>query len=80
MKIGDKIKTFEVVDIIEKESFKYSSNGGKKKYVGKFMLLLSVSKQERVLEVGKTSLNESETVYGWSKFRFAKWNDFVAIR
>ena len=75
MKVGDKIKTFEVKDIVNGIGKDYS-NGMPKKYKTKYMLLLSDKGQERILEVGKTNLNECETwfpTFGHSS-KFKTWN------
>lgn len=58
LKVGDKIKTFEVKSIVKGLGKTYDSKGRKTTYETEYMLLLSDNGQERVLEVGKKSLND----------------------
>ena len=82
MKIGDKIKTFEVKQIINGTAFNYTDSGRKSKYNTTYALLLSENGQERVLEITnkKPNLNDCitwRTTFG-SKSRFTDWNGFKA--
>jgi UV DNA damage repair endonuclease len=75
MKIGDKIKSFQVKNIVDSVAFTYDSKGNKTKYITQFMLLKSDNGQERVLEIGKTNLNDCKmlkTFFG-SKSKFITW-------
>ena len=73
MKIGDKIKSFQIKHIVKKESYNYSSNGRKTKYVAEYFLLLSDDGQERILESNKTSLTDCESyIPTWGKTKFTK--------
>jgi hypothetical protein len=75
-KVGDKIKTFEVKSIVKGLGKTYDEKGNKTIYETEYMLLLSDKGQERVLEVGKTSLNDCltwTTTFG-SKHKFIIWN------
>ena len=58
LNIGDKIKTFEVKQIVKGLGKCYDAKGRKTTYETEYMLLLSENGQERVLEVGKKSLND----------------------
>ena len=76
LKVGDKIKTFEVKSIVKGFGKTYDDKGNKKTYETEYMLLLSDKGQERVLEVGKTNLNDCltwTTTFG-SKHKFLIWN------
>lgn len=75
-KVGDKIKTFEVKSIVKGLGKTYDDKGNKTIYETEYMLLLSDKGQERVLEVGKTNLNDCltwTTTFG-SKHKFIIWN------
>ena len=75
-KVGDKIKTFEVKSIVKGLGKTYDSKGRKTTYETEYMFLLSDNGQERVLEVGKKSLNDcvkyTPTFSHTSKF--ISWN------
>ena len=76
LKVGDKIKSFEVKSIVKGLGKTYDSKGRKTTYETEFMLLLSDNGQERVLQVGKTNLNDCVI---WkptfsSSFKFITWN------
>ena len=58
MNIGDKIKSFTVMDIVKSYKNIYA-NGKKSKVIADYLLLLSDKGQQRVLELGKTKLSES---------------------
>jgi hypothetical protein len=78
LNIGDKIKSFEVVNIVDDFNFTYDDKGNKTKYNTKYYFLLSDNGQERVLEVGRKSLNDSlvyAPTFGKS-FKFISWNQF----
>jgi hypothetical protein len=72
--VGDKIKTFTVVNIVDGIGKNYDDFGNATPYATKYMLLLSERGEQRVLEIGKTNLNDCVRYYGWSKFKFAKWS------
>lgn len=76
LNVGDSIKTFEVKSIVDSFSFKRDSKGRKTKYETKFYLLLSSEGQERVLEVGKTNLNDCVKYMPTfsHNFKFISWN------
>lgn len=75
MKIGDKIKSFQVKNIVDSFAYTYDSKGNKTKCSTQFMLLLSDNGQERVLEVGKTNLNDCKMLKTFfkSKSKFITW-------
>jgi hypothetical protein len=76
LKVGDKIKTFEVKSIVKGLGKTYDDKGNKTTYETEYMLLLSDKGQERVLEVGKKNLNDCltwTTTFG-SKHKFIIWN------
>ena len=78
LKIGDKIKSFEVKNIIYGINNYYKQNGSKLKYKTKYYLLENPKGQQRVLEINKEhNLNECETirVFWNSKLSFKKWNE-----
>lgn len=75
MKAGDKIKTFEVKEIVERLKRVYNDNGDYKMVLAQYALLLSVDGEQRVLEVGKTKLTQCEMTYStWSKSKYIGWN------
>ena len=76
MKIGEFIKTFEIKNIIDSIGYNYTNSVRKIKYATKYMLLLSSRGEERVLEIGKTNLNDSERympTFG-DNLKFISWN------
>lgn len=76
--IGSKIKTFQVMNIVDGFSFNYDDKGNKTKYATKYMFLLSDCGQQRVLEVGKTNLNDCVRympTFG-KKMKFIDWSQF----
>ena len=76
LKVGDKIKSFEVKSIVNGLGKRYTSNGKKIFYDTQYMLLLSDNGQERVLEIGKTSLNDCvkwQPTFSHSS-KFITWN------
>ena len=82
MKIGDKIKTFEVKGIVKGYAFNWSG-GNKKRYITDFALLLSENGQERVLEITdkNKSLNDCKMwtpTFGGAKY--IVWNQFQIIK
>ena len=78
MKVGDKIKSFEIKKIVDSISYNYDDKGRKTKYNTKFMFLLSDKGQERILEYGKTNLNECEVYFPTFSdvSKFKTWNQF----
>lgn len=75
MKIGDRIKTFEVKDIVERIVNGYNERGIKKRVLRKFALLLSDNGQKRVLRVDRIKLDECEMYYNtFSGFKYKDWN------
>ena len=78
MKIGDKIKTFEIMKIVKGSSFTYTDNGSKTITITDFYFLLSDKGQERVLQSNKKSLADCVRYRGtFSKsYTFSKWNQF----
>jgi hypothetical protein len=75
MKIGDKIKTFEVKEIVERYKKVYNDKGDFVRVLTQYAFLLSVDGQQRVLEVGKSKLNECVMTYTtWSKSKYITWN------
>jgi len=75
MEVGYKIKTFEVKSIVEKLKKVYNSNGSHKLSLVKYALLISESGQERVLQIGKTKLDECEMIYTtFGKWKYKTWN------
>jgi hypothetical protein len=81
MKLGDKIKTFEVKKIVKGYSISYDSKGVKTRTIIDFYLLLSDNGQERVLASNKKSLADCETyrpTFG-HKSKFIKWNQFNVV-
>ena len=82
LKIGDKIKSFEVENIVEAVETLYRNNGSKIKVIAKFALLESENGQQRVLRADKQNLNDSEkwfpTFSNSSKFK--SWNMFQIIK
>jgi hypothetical protein len=78
MNVGDKIKSFEVKQIVDGFGYDYDNKGKKVKYATKYLFLLSDSGEERVLEMGKTSLRDCLQLiltFG-SKHKYIKWNQF----
>lgn len=76
--IGDKIKSFQVMHIVDGFAYNYDDKGRKIKYATKYLFLLSASGEERVLEMGKTSLRDCLQLvltFG-SKHKYIKWNQF----
>ena len=81
MKIGDKIKTFQIKNIVKGYKNIYTNRGKRTKVIADYYLLENENGQQRVLESSKTNLNDSEvycTTFG-SKFKFIKWNQFEII-
>jgi D-hexose-6-phosphate mutarotase len=76
MKVGNKIKSFTVMNIVEGIAFNYTDSGKKIKYNTQYMLLLSDNGQERVLEIGKTNLNDCVKWHPTfsDKSKFISWN------
>ena len=82
MQIGDKIKTFEIKNIVKGYKNIYTNSGRKTKIITNYYLLEKEDGQQRVLESGKTNLNDCE-VYctTWNtKFKFKRWNQFEIIK
>jgi len=81
MKVGSKIKSFEIVEIIERTVNEYNDYGRKKKVNKTFALLLSDKGEERVLmsdkyKGGNTNLNDCQRyapTFG-KGLKFAKHN------
>lgn len=72
MKVGDKIKTFEVKEIIERTINTYGPGGKTGKRQATFALLLSEKGQERVLRTDKKSLSDCEmyfSTFGGQKYK-----------
>ena len=63
MKIGDKIKSFTIINIIDALDTFYSPSGQKIRKVFKFYLLKSDNGQERVLRADKKQLSESKKYF-----------------
>jgi hypothetical protein len=81
MEIGQKIKSFKIVKIVNGYSSTYDEKGRKTQSISKFLFLLSDDGQERVLQLGKKSLNDCKTycpTFG-HKHKFIKWNQFEII-
>ena len=82
MKIGDKIKTFEVKQIVKGYSVNYDSKGNKTRTIIDFYFLLSENGQERVLASNKKSLTDCVTylpTFG-HKSKFINWSQFQIIK
>ncbi len=76
LKVGDKIKTFEVKSIEKSWSYSYTNRGQRIKNVSEYALLLSDKGQERVLRCDLSNLNQCETwttTFG-SKKKFISWD------
>jgi len=58
MKVGDKIKTFEVKKVVKGYDFNYDEKGRKTKSIIDFYFLESIDGQQRVLPSNKTSLRD----------------------
>jgi hypothetical protein len=74
MQVGNHIKSFTIQSIVDGFGYSYDDKGKKTKYATQFMLLLGINGQQRVLEVGKSNLNDCVKYYAWSKFKFADWS------
>ena len=74
MQVGTKIKSFTIQSIVTGYKNAYDDKGNKTKQATTFMLLLGDNGQQRVLEAGKTKLNECVQYYAWRKFKFADWS------
>ena len=80
LKVGDKIKSFTICEIVDAYAKNYDEKGNSIKYFSKFMFLRSDRGQERVLEVGQTNLANAVQIYVWNKFVYAQWNQFEYIK
>tara|TARA_R110002051_G_scaffold59733_1_gene109569 strand:+ start:469 stop:786 length:318 start_codon:yes stop_codon:yes gene_type:complete len=77
LKIGDKIKTFEVKDIVFGVNKHFRNNGSSFKYKTKFYLLENPKKQHRVLEVNEEQNLNNCLMFRefWSgKLKYSQWN------
>ena len=77
-KIGDKIKTFTIVDIKTKAVKEYNDYGKSKRVNKSFYFLKSDKGQERILDVNKTSLTDCEiyfTTFG-TKRKYKTFDQF----
>ena len=78
LKIGDKIKSFEVKNVVYGINNYYKQNGSKLKYKTKYYLLQNPKGQQRVLEINQEhNLNNCETIreFWSSKLKFKKWGE-----
>ena len=82
MKVGDKIKTFEIKQIVKGYKGLFTNSGKKTKVLTHYYLLKSENGQERVLESGKTNLNQCEQTYSHitGKFKYMVWNQLEIIK
>ena len=75
MKTGDKLGTWQVVEMVEMETATYTAKGRKRKYNALFGLLVNPKGQQRILRADKTKLNECETYRGtWGGSKYMTWN------
>ena len=63
MQVGDKIKSFEIVDIQERMVRQYNDKGMYKKVKQSFYFLKNDKGQERILATDKKSLNDCEMYF-----------------
>ena len=82
MKIGDKIKTFEVKQVVKGIYVKYDDKGNKTKTVIDFYFLLSKDGQQRVLASNRKSLRDCVTYTPTfsHKSKFITWNQFEIVK
>ena len=77
MAFKDKIKTFEVKEIVFGVKKHFRNNGSSFKYKTKFYLLENLNKQQRVLEVTEEHNLNNCLMFRefWSdKLKYSKWN------
>jgi hypothetical protein len=82
MKVGDKIKSFEIKRIVKGYYINYDEKGNKTKTIIDFYFLLSDKGQERVMASNKKSLSDCETyrpTFG-DKWKYKPWNQFEIIK
>ena len=73
IKVGDKIKTWEVIKILERKVVRRISYNKKKLVLVRYALLLSEGGQERVLEIRegkKLLLTDCETYISFGKNKY----------
>jgi hypothetical protein len=82
MKVGDKIKTFEVKQIVKGIDVNYDDKGNKTKTIIDFYFLLSEDGQERVMASNVKTLRDCVTyrpTFG-DKWKFISWSQFEIIK
>jgi hypothetical protein len=82
MKIGDKIKSFEVKQIVKGIDVNYDDKGNKTRFIIDFYFLLSDNGQQRVLACNRKSLRDCKVYYPTfsTKAKFIDWSQFEIIK